>query len=229
LGSVIDLATVLGGNVKELAQFDDIWMAEFHEKSEISDEAALSALRTELLEIGARYRRIIETTPCDLKGSPFNKTLTQRADWLLANVVNPAEKLIAAIAAQQRPWFSTWPYEHEFAEFPDREKLDADLHSLLAYSTRLMKNLCGEQHGDAATNQELRFYIFMEIYGAVRRHLPGLTPRQGVYVSVDKEKTRRRVDPFPAAMRHIYAEITGRDEQLVRLIQMCVQDPNWHL
>lgn len=92
-----------------------------------------------------------------------------------------------------------------------------------------MKNLRGEQQGDAATNQELRFYIFMEIYAAVRRHLPELTPRQGVYVTVDDENTRRRVDPFPAAMRHIYAEITGRDEQLVRLIQMCVQDPNWHL
>ena len=215
--------------MEKLAQFDDRWMAAFRKKSGISDEAALSALRAELREIGARYRRIIETTPCDLKGSPFNKTLTQRTDWLLANVVNPAEKLIAAIAEQQRPWFSTWPYEHEFAEFPDREKLGADLHSLLAYSTRLMKNLRGEQQGDAATNQELRFYIFMEIYAAVRRHLPVLTPRQGVYVTVDGENTRRRVDPFPAAMRHIYAEITGRDEQLVRLIQMCVQDPNWHL
>lgn len=62
--------------MEKLAQFDDIWMAAFREKSGISDEAALSALRVELLEIGARYRRIIETTPCDLKGSPFNKTLT---------------------------------------------------------------------------------------------------------------------------------------------------------
>lgn len=194
--------------MEKLAQFDDRWMAAFRDKSGISDENALSALRAELLEIGARYRRIIETTPCDLKGSPFNKTLTQRADWLLANVVNPTEKLIAAIAEQQRPWFSTWPYEHEFAEFPDREKLSADLHSLLAYSTRLMKNLRGEQQGDAATNQELRFYIFMEIYGAVRRHLPGLTPKQGVYAKLDDENTKRRVDPFPEAMRHIYAEIT---------------------
>lgn len=131
--------------MEKLAQFDEIWMAAFREKSEISDETALGALRAELLEIGGRYRRIIETTPCDLKGSPFNKTLTQRADWLLANVVNPTEKLISAIAEQQRPWFSTWPYEHEFAAFPDREKLGAELHSLLAYSTRLMKNLRGEQ------------------------------------------------------------------------------------
>lgn len=215
--------------MKKLAQFDDDWMAVFREKSGISDECALSALRADLREIGTRYRRIIETTPCDLKGSPFNKTLTQRAEWMKTNVLNPAEKLLAALAEDQRAWFSTWPYEHEFDPFPDRERLRADLESVVAFSSRLMRNLRGEQREDAATNQELRFYIFMEIYGAVRRHLPGLTPKQGVYVQLDDEKTRRRVDPFPEAMRHIYAEITGVDEQLVRAIQMCVKNPDWHL
>lgn len=215
--------------MKKLAQFDDDWMAAFRDKSGISDEGALSALRAELLEIGTRYRRIIETTPCDLKGSPYNKTLSQRAEWMKTNVLNPAEKLLAALAEDQRAWFSTWPYEHEFDPFPDRENLRADLESVVAFSSRLMRNLRGEQKEDAATNQELRFNIFMDIYGAVRRHIPTLTPKQGVYVQLDDEKTRRRVDPFPEAMRHIYAEITGVDEQLVRPIQMCVKDPDWHL
>ena len=73
--------------MKKLAQFDDAWMAAFRDKSGVSDEAALTALRADLLEIGARYRRIIETTPTDLVGSPFNKTLTQRAEWMQVNVV----------------------------------------------------------------------------------------------------------------------------------------------
>ncbi|MBX9880333.1 MAG: hypothetical protein K2X73_00020 [Sphingomonas sp.] len=215
--------------MKKLAQFDDAWMAAFRDKSGVSDEAALTALRADLLEIGARYRRIIETTPTDLVGSPFNKTLTQRAEWMQVNVVNPAQKLLAALADDQKAWFSTWPYEHEFDMFPDRERMRADLDAVIAFSSRLVRNLKGEQKGDAATNQELRFYIFMEIYGAVRKHLPRLTPKQGVYAKLDDENTKRRVDPFPEAIRHIYAEITGIDEQLVRLIQMCVKDPDWHL
>jgi hypothetical protein len=226
---VKDIAKMNEGSVNKLAQFDDIWMAELRKKSGISDKAALNALRAELLEIGARYRRIIETTPSDLVGSPFNKTLTQRADWVKTNVLNPAEKLLAALAEDQRAWFSTWPYEHEFDPFPDRDRLRADLEAVVAFTSRLARNLRGEQGGDAATNQELRFYIFMEIYGAVRRHLPALTPRQGVYVQLDDENTRRRVDPFPDTMRHIYSEITGVDEQLVRLIRDCVKDPDWHL
>ena len=212
-----------------LARFDDAWLAAFRRKSRISDDAALGALRADLRVIGQRYRRIIETTPCDLVGSPFNKTLTQRGDWLTTNVVKPAEKLLAALAEDQRAWFSTWPYEHEFEEFPDRGRLSADLRGVSAFATRLVRNLRGEQHGDAATNHELRFYIFMEIYAAVRKHLPDFTPKQGIYAKLDDERTKRRVDPFPEAMRHIYAEITGVDEQLVRLIQMCVKDPNWHL
>lgn len=215
--------------MKKLAQFDDAWMAAFRDKSGVSDEAALTALRADLLEIGARYRRIIETTPTDLVGSPFNKTLTQRAEWMQVNVVNPAQKLVAALAEDQQAWFSTWPYEHEFEPFPDREQMRADLEAVITFSSRLVRNLKGEQQGDAATNQELRFYIFMEIYGAVRKHLRELTPKQGVYAKLDDENTKRRVDPFPEAIRHIYAEITGIDEQLVRLIQMCVKDPDWHL
>jgi len=213
----------------ELARFDDAWMAEFRKKSGINDEFALNALRADLLEIGQRYRRIIETTPCDLVGSPFNKTLTQRSEWMKTNVVNPAKKMLAALAEEQRAWFSTWPYEREFAEFPDRERLRADLEAVVEFSSRLERNLRGEHAGDAATNQELRFYIFMEIYAAVRRHLRDLTPKQGVYAKLDDENTKRRVDPFPEAMRHIYAEITGVDEQLVRLIRDCVKDPDWHL
>ena len=213
----------------ELARFDDAWMAEFRRKSGISDEVALNALRGDLLEIGQRYRRIIETTPCDLVGSPFNATLTQRGDWMSANVVNPAEKLLAALADDQRAWFSTWPYENEFDEFPDRDRLRADLEEVMAFSSRLVRNLRAERLEEAATNQELRFNIFMEIYGAVRKHLPNLTPKQGVYATLDDEKTRRRVEAFPEAIRHIYAEITGIDEQLVRLIQMCVKDHDWHL
>lgn len=103
----------------QLATFDDAWLAGFREKSGVTDEAALNALRDELVIIGQRYRQIIETTPCDLKGSPFNKTLTQRGDWVKVQVVRPTEKLLAALSDESRPWFSTWPYEHEFKEFPD--------------------------------------------------------------------------------------------------------------
>lgn len=212
-----------------LGRFDDAWLHEFRRKSGISDEVALKRLQGDLREVGKYYRRIIETTPCDLVGNPFNKTLTQRGDWMQANVVNPARKLLAALAEDQTPWFSTWPYEHEFKEFPDRARLSADLQEAIEFSERLVANLRGEQAADAATNQELRFYIFKDAYAAVRKSLPDFTPKQSIFAKLDDENTKRFVDPFSESMRHIYAEITGRDEQLVRLIRMVIQDPNWDL
>lgn len=213
--------------MRELAQFDEAWMAEFRKKSGLTDEVALAALRTDLVEIGRHYRRVIETTPCDIKGSPFNKTLTQRGDWLQSNVVRPAERLLAALAEEKRAYFSTWPHEEKFDAFPDRERLRADLQATLDFSTRLLRFVRGEQSWDAGTNQELRYYIFKDIVAAVRKHLPNFQPRQGVYQQLEEEKTKRRVDPFPEAIRHIFAEITGRNEQLVRLIRSVVKDPDW--
>lgn len=213
--------------MKQLATFDDDWLAGFREKSGVTDAAALSALRDELFTIGQHYRRIIETTPCDLIGNPFNRTLTQRGDWVNVNVVRPTEKLLAALGESNRPWFSTWPYEHEFEEFPDRDRLRADLQKVLEFSQLLLRNIRGEQKADVATNQELRFYIFKDIVSAVRRHLPGLTPKRGVYQRLVDEKTKRFVGRFPEAIRYIYAEITGINEQLVRLARAVVDDPDW--
>jgi hypothetical protein len=213
----------------DLGRFDDDWLDVFRRKSGITDEAALKCLQRDLQEVGKHYRRIIETTPCDLKGSPFNKTLTQRGDWMHSHVVRPTEKLLAALADEKRPYFSTWPYEDEFKPFADRDRLKADLRQVLEFSTRLLATLRNEQQGDAATNQELRFYIFKDAYAAVRKNLRDFKPKQSLYGELEDEKTKRFVDPFAEAMRHIYAEITGRDEQLVRHIRMVIQDPNWDL
>lgn len=213
--------------MKQLAQFDDAWMSEFRKRSRITDDSALEALRAELIEVGRHYRRIIETTPCDLIGSPFDATLTQRGEWLKANVVNPAKKLLFAIHEDQAPWFSTWPYEHEFDELPARAQLHDDLERILTFSEKLVANLRGEQSWDAPTNQELRFYIFKDCYVAIRKHLPHFKPTQSKYAKPDDEETARFVDSFSEAMRHVYAEITGKDEQLVRLIRMVITDPDW--
>ena len=215
--------------MSDLGSFNDDWLDGFRAKSNVRDEAALRSLQRDLQEVGKRYRSIIETTPCDLKGNPFNATLTQRGDWLRAHVVRPTEALLEALSDENKPYFSTWPYEHEFKEFPDRQGLKAELERVLAHSSKLHDNLRGEQQADAATNQELRFYIFKDAYAAVRKNLPDFTPKQSQYGKLDDEKTNRFVDPFSEAMRHIYAHITGFDEQLVRLIRMVIQDPNWDL
>lgn len=209
----------------EYAKFDDAWLAEFRSISGVTDQAASAALRDDLIEVGKNYRRIIENTPCDLPGAPYNKSLTQRGDWLQTNVLNPVERLLGALAESQRPMFSTWPYEKAFAGLFDHSALQVELEKLKTDATDLLKMLRGEQGADAGTSQELRFYIFNEIINAIKRHLPDFVPKQGVYHA----NMRQFVGRYPDAIRHIYKEITGLDEQLVRLIRMMVKDPEWSL
>lgn len=194
------------------AKFDDIWLTAFRKISGVTDEMALTALRDDLIAVGQNYRRIIESTPCDLPGAPYNKSLTQRGDWLQANVINPAERLLDALNEGQRAMFSTWPYEDTMPEKFDRTALEAELDKLKADVTDLKDMLRSEQSMDAGTNQELRFYIFNDIVRAIKKHLPDFVPKQGVYHA----DMRQFVGRYPDAIRHIYKEITGLDEQLVR-------------
>ncbi len=193
-------------------EFDENWFVEF--RRIVGENEGLDALRADLTKIGRRYRRVIEATPCDLPGAPYNKTLTQRIDWLDAQVLSPCERLLAALEAEKSPMFSTWPYEHEFPDAPDRSSIRDSVSTLHAFATRLRRNLASEQQADAGTSQEIRAMIYYDALEAVKRHLPNLKPSRGVY---DPELDRY-VGRFPEAMRHIYREITGLDEQIVRLI-----------
>lgn len=180
----------------------------------VGDSEGLDTLRVELVEIGQRYRRVIETTPCDLPGAPCNKTLTQRIEWLDAQVLSPCNRLLAALEVEKSPMFSTWPYEHEFPNAPDRAAVQNSIAVLNEFAERLRRNLVGEQEADAGTNQEIRSMIYCDALEAMKRRLPNLQPSRGVY----DRALKRYVGKFPDAMRHIYREITGLDEQIVRLI-----------
>lgn len=85
--------------MQRLGEFSDAWLVEF--RKIVGDGEGLEALRAELAEIGQRYRRVIETTPCDLPGAPCNKTLTQRIEWLDAQVLSPSNRLLAALEAEK--------------------------------------------------------------------------------------------------------------------------------
>jgi hypothetical protein len=195
--------------------FNDAAMAELCRILGLSDQTALALLHTDLVELCAHYRCIISTLPCDLPSAPFNLTLTKRIAWLEANVINPCERLRAAIADDMRPMFSTWPYPLTPPEFRDNAPLKAELDTLHTKASKLRDDLRGQQAGDAGHSQEVRQEIFSAVARLLRTHLPNLKPSRGVYDS----ELRRRVGIYPDAMRLIYQKVTGVEENLDRLIR----------
>jgi len=210
--------------MKHLAQFDDAWLKQFAKIVKVEDQSLLLDLRNDLRELGQRYRRIIESTPCDLMGAPFDMTLTRRGDWLQVNVLNPLKRLQNALSDANQPMFATWPNSDRFGEFPNRAALIEQLAELNEYATLVYNYVRSEQSWDAGTSHELRYHIFNEALVVVRRHIPGFRPKQGVYHHGIQGEDDGFIGRFPKAMRHIYKEITGRDERLVRLIRYAVKD-----
>lgn len=188
----------------------------------IKDDATLSALRADLIDLCAHFRAVIATLPCDLPGAPFNLSLTKRADWLETNVIGPSERLLAAIAEEMRPMFSSWPYPLSVPEFRDHASLMDELAALRSRTVDLRDSLRRQQADDAGHSQELRAEVFAAVARLLRKHRPDVKPNRGAY---DPEM-RRRVGVYVDAMRLIFHRITGVEEHLDRLIRGEIQLPS---
>lgn len=195
--------------------FNDETMAELSRILRMSDESALRSLQNDLVELCTHYRSIIATLPCDLPGAPFNVSLTKRIAWLEANVINPCERLRAAISEDMRPMFSTWPYPLTPPKFRDNAALKAEIDELHTKASALRDDLHGQKADDAGHSQEVRQEIFSAIARLLRKHRPTLKPSRGLY----DEKLRRRFGVYADAVRLIFRKVTGVEENLDRLIR----------
>jgi len=195
--------------------FDETAMAEIAKMLRITNPNALLDLQQELIAACAHYREVIATLPCDLPDAPINMSLTKRGDWLETNIINPAERLIAGLADQNRPMFSTWPYPLSPPTFRDNASLLLELHDLLEHATLLRDSLRGQQADDAGHSQELRAEVFISVVETLRKYPLGVAESRGVYVPEE----RRRIGSYVDAVRFIFRKIAGVEENLDRLIR----------
>lgn len=202
--------------------FDDNAISKLAVIIGIKEDAPLSALRADLIDLCVHFRTVISTLPCDLPDAPFNLSLTKRADWLETNVITPSERLLAAIADEMRPMFSTWPYPLSVPEFQDHASLKHELDALRLRAVKLRDSLRGQQAEDAGHSQELRAEVFAAIARLLRKHRPDFKPNRGVY---DPE-LRHRDGLYVEAMRLIIRKITGAQENLDRLIRGEINFPS---
>ena len=195
--------------------FDGATVSEIAKILRMSDVAAMSAFRADLVDLCAHYRAIIATLPCDLPDAPLNVSLTKRADWLEIKVIKPVNILLEALGKEQRAMFSTWPYPLTIPEFADHTQLQAALKVLLESSTQLRDSLRGQQSDDAGHSQEFRQELFGAIARLLRAHAPDVKPNRGVY---DPE-LRLRVGQYVDVVRLIFAKVAGVVENLDRLVR----------
>ena len=194
----------------------------------IADPSAQQDFAFEMIDLCAHYREIISTLPCDLHkaGAPFNLSLTKRADWLETQVIKPAQRLMDALQAENRPMFSTWPYPLDPPKFRDNDRLNAELTELLAETNKLRQDLRNQQADDAGHSQELRQEVFNALARLFRKHAPDVKPNRGTYDEHPDPKKRKRIGNYVDAMRLAFGTVVGRDESLDRLIRSEIHYPS---
>lgn len=214
----------IAGAFREQAEalFNTATMAELAKMLNLKDADRLASFRADLVEMCAHYREVISTLPCDLPEAPFNMSLTKRADWLEANVINPCERLLAAINNDMRPMFSTWPYPLTVPKFRDNARLNSELVAIMDDAVRLRNDLRGQQSEDAGHSQEVRAEIFVALARAFRTHCPEVKPNRGVYDA----DLRRRVGAYVDAMRLAHLKIAGVEDSLDRWISSEIRLPS---
>ena len=180
-----------------------------------SDPERIARLHEHLLPIGIYYRRVIATTPSELKSAPRSDNLTQRRDWMDSNVLNPLAKLLAALEPEWRSMFSMWPEEVDEKLMPDFDRVKRELDHLHLLASNAIIVIVKYRFHDLPIGQLIRYRIVASAADAVAKALPDMKPSRGTY---DKE-TKGFNGPYPDLIRAIYKEITGEDEQLDRLIK----------
>ena len=197
-------------------------MAEVRNITGVADERRLSEFKSALMPVAVHYLTVIESTPSDLPRAPFNVSLTKRADWLTANVLNPAERLLDALTVANRPHFSTWPDDSPSPPGPDLDRLASELALIGEFGRFLVQQLRSQQEEDAGHSQEIRAMLFSAIAPIVREHFGQEAPAsRGTYDAT----LRRRTGRYPELMQLIFNNISGASDLLDRLISQEVAHP----
>jgi hypothetical protein len=207
------------------ARFDDTFMVKLRGTLRLADHAhddRIKRFQTRLQEVGRHYQHDIATTPSDLPNAPMNRNLTQRANWLETQVINPLKRLAEALEPAQRPMFSTWPEDSKPPPIPDFDTLRTQLEELAVFADYLRGCLRYQQSEDAGHSQEIRAMLVYDIVRALVEIVPEVPPSRGTYDAVDK----RYIGSFPEAVIAIYHEITDAyDERLDRLLAQFSSGP----
>jgi hypothetical protein len=105
-------------------------MAELATILGVANNARLTSFQLALRALGEARRETIQTMPIGYPIAPFDATMTKRMEWLRTHVVSPAETLMDALSADNRPHFSDWPGYRFLRRQPALDELRSELAAL---------------------------------------------------------------------------------------------------
>lgn len=199
---------------------DDNAIDEVRKILRLPEGGRFTAFAEELRAYANKMRRAVEATPSPFKNSPFDKSLTKRADWLATKIVRPTERILAALDDDNRPYLALWPDEALFKEPVDYDAITEHLNALHDRASNLRESLIAQAGEGLPHAHELRTDIVYRTIELFWFHYPEEKISRG---TPDKE-SRRMIGAVPEFARFCFEKITGNREQLDDLIRTVHND-----
>jgi hypothetical protein len=153
--------------------------------------------------------------------APFDASLTQRIQWLSAQVIAPADRLLDALDEANRPYFAEWPDEYRLPDRPDLDEARSRIEEVHHHATALRDSLEGQLSQKIAHTSEMRYDIVTALLDILKKHFPDIKQSRGQY----DDHLRTTVGTIPDYVRRAFLEITGSTEQLDAPIQQALARP----
>jgi hypothetical protein len=183
-----------------------------------SEGKKLREFQAALVNIATKYKIIISETPLNMRGAPINTSTTRRKEWLDRNVIDPSNRLIAALGEANQPFFSTWP-DAGPTDFPEPITFMCSLRQLRDLGVSLKDSLQSDIDNKINHTSELKFSIVDDLIATLRDHFPDIKITRGNY---DKA-VKRQIGTVPAFVDRAFLEITGLREKHDKSLQIIVK------
>ena len=151
---------------------DDV-VAEIIRKIDPKLKPDVKVLRSDLQDLAHDYLVAAQSAPFGIGGGPKNLTRDQRKRFLKPQVVNPARKLLRALAEENAHQFFEWP-DDKIGSDPSREMLVSELTRLLERVDCVLEGLTERQGDSGDTLTEFKLDFTNALRMVYQKHYPTL-------------------------------------------------------
>lgn len=169
------------------------------------DETDQEDFTKELTEIAQAYWMAAMSSPLKIGIGPALQSPDERIRKLNSTVLNPAKKLVDALADSNLPLLSEWP-EKLPSPPPDRDHLLKELSLLIGRVQDLTEALDDRKRKGSPLSHEFKIDLANALTDVFERHFPSVSAARGGY-----DRTKNPSSEYRRFMTECGSEIFGSD------------------
>jgi hypothetical protein len=198
----------------------------------LEDRTKIDALQTELCRVTERYLVLLDENAWTSDKRPSGLTYRNRAAWLRKGLIEPANKILKSLDAENRPWLGTFPNvgHQNLPPYPAFPYIEAEISALRNWAQSLEKMLNdGDEFSAAKPLTDIKYALvddLLKIYHNLPSRLGNAELRRPKVKSVELEGRQQKLGEFADFVRLSAEPILGRYDNLTDQMDVAIRKFN---